>query len=383
MINTLRKIYRYFPLISHYARIGQIFEGFNSQSYYPDDTNKKDKLSQVIDYLYIFFILRFLPSNYHLYGFDKKDRKKFKKYLGCTNSDPYPTKRFYPLFGRDTVLIDDKLIFNVICSHYKLPVPKIYGLYPDDIKNRLVNFLEDNKLKKVLLKPRFGSNGLGIYFVSQDELNGVDDPPVGGAYIIEEMIEQHLELNKINPHSVNTIRIITILCPDGKIEFLGAMLRTSSTSLQLDNFSTGGIVVGIDLETGKLKREGIVKHILNDALIKNSKNQTELELNAKQLKKRNLIMPGKVLLKHPVTDVEFFNFQLPHWEEVKEATRRAQRAFCHIKSIGWDIAIGPKGPVFVEGNRLWGTVGMQASNGGLLNQKNRAILKKHGISFYE
>ncbi len=36
-----------------------------------------------------------------------------------------------------------------------------------------------------------------------------------------------------------------------------------------------------------------------------------------------------------------------------------------MQSVGWDIAIGENGPVFIEGNDNWEINGPQICNGGL------------------
>ena len=36
-----------------------------------------------------------------------------------------------------------------------------------------------------------------------------------------------------------------------------------------------------------------------------------------------------------------------------------------VHSIGWDIAIGANGPIFIEGNDNWEINGPQVGNGGL------------------
>jgi len=37
--------------------------------------------------------------------------------------------------------------------------------------------------------------------------------------------------------------------------------------------------------------------------------------------------------------------------------------------------------VVIEGNLDWGTAGIQAANGGLLNRRNRMLFAGHGIYF--
>ena len=391
MKNILRKIYVHYPFFRHYIRFIQIFEGYNTPSYCINKTLNKSIISKLIDYLYIFFILKFMPSNYHLFGFDEKKRIEFRNYIGSIVTDPYHAKKCNSLWGQDTILVHDKYIFKLICSFHNLPVPKLFGLYNSINNEKNLNDLKlimnKNNLKKFVLKPRFGAFGAGINFISYDDLNSFNKNVSlnNEEYIIEELIKQHNKLDKLNPYSINSIRIITLLCPDGNVGFLGAILRTSSTLIEVDNFTMGGIVIGINMNNGKLKKEGFLKYYIpkDKNNLKNTKSYDSIIKNLEIMKKRKLIHPGKILLKHPVTNTEFFNFKIPFWEELKDMTIKAQKIFKHIKSIGWDIAIGTYGPIIIEGNQTWGTTGMQAANGGLLSKKNRILLRNYGITFYE
>jgi hypothetical protein len=387
----LKVLVKLYAFISHYRRLLHIFKGFSSPAFSADPSKVKSKITKFIDFLYIFFVLRMLPSNYHLFCFDTKNRKEYKKYIGSTATDPYAAINFRILWGSDTILLYDKLFFNVICKHHDLPVSTQYGIFgndmhscqPSDIQRLMVR----NNLNSVVLKPRYGAYGAGIHFISRDQLRNLKgtQPWDAGEYVIEERIKQHSEMDKINHHSVNSIRIITFLCLDGSVELLGAMLRTSSSVLPVDNFTLGGMVIGIDIKTGKLKRDGFVKNFLNfksngidaPSSLKSIKDRIDT------MKKMNLVKPGRIFESHPITKTEFNNFQIPYWDETLEMILKAQKVFHHIKSIGWDIAIRSEGPVIIEGNHLWGTAGIQAANGGLLTEKNRKLLLQYGISFYE
>ena len=46
---------------------------------------------------------------------------------------------------------------------------------------------------------------------------------------------------------------------------------------------------------------------------------------------------------------------------------------CH--SVGWDIAITEKGPVFIEGNGWWEISLVQAVHGGLKKQVEKYFVK--------
>jgi hypothetical protein len=347
----------------HYKRMFGIFKGFGTPSY--SGCSSKSKWEQLLDYLYIFFVLKVMPNNYHLFRFDSKDRSEFQAYLGDTTEPMYYNK-LRGSFWSCSILVHDKYLFKCLSEYHDLPVARNYAV----IKNKRINgdgmdmreFMLSNGLERVIVKPVFGGGGRGIHLVSVDDSDVLSqleklDSKFGNfmneGYLVEEVLVQHPELNRINPHTVNSIRIISILCQDGSVEFLAAMLKTNATVDPMDNFSQGGIVIGIDLETGRLKRDGICQ-----------------------------VPSGRVFEQHPLTQTVFLDFQIPFWEELKATAAKAQKVFRHVKSVGWDIAVTLQGPVIIEGNQDWGTNGIQAANGGLLTDRNKALFAQYGITFY-
>lgn len=355
---------RVYLLYSHYKRFSQIFRGFNLSSY--DGSISKSKLTMIIDYLYIFFILKIMPNNYHLFQFDAKDRSEFKNYLGDTTEPIYYAKLRTNLWSQ-SILVHDKNIFKCLCRHHDLPVPRHFGILKNhkiDEKDRdLQDLMQENDLKQVIVKPVTGGGGRGIHLITSDSpINSrqleARDAQVGKfmrtGYLIEEELKQHPEIDRINPYTLNSIRIVTMLCPDGSVAFMSAIFKTNATNEPMDNFSQGGIVIGVDLDTGKLKEVGIMQY-----------------------------PQGRIFKQHPLTNTEFLNFQIPSWQRLKEVAAKAQSVFHYVKSVGWDIAITPDGPVIIEGNQDWGTNGLQAANGGLLTQRNKALFANYGITFYK
>ena len=142
------------------------------------------------------------------------------------------------------------------------------------------------------------------------------------------------------------------MTPEGEVELLSVILRTSAGQFPIDNFKSGGIVIGVNIQTGRLKKHGFMspEH-------------------------------GTIISEHPLTGVAFHDFEIPYWPQVKALVVKAQKAFHYLKSIAWDIAISPDGPILVEGNIEWGTAGIQAANGGLLTTKNRMLFSKYGLTF--
>lgn len=331
----------------------------------------KSRFAIILDVMYCFFVLKVVPRNYYLYGFDTRDRREFKEYMDDADSPMLKRKMYETLWNLGhTSLVNNKYIFYGLCRHHKIPVPEIYGIYdngkvaPDG--RSLKQLMAEKGIGRAILKPVEGMQGKGIYFAfknddvlvlkpavpAEEGQPGRSFPP--GEYIIQEIIGQHPGLDRVNPFCLNSIRIITVLSRDKKVKILAAMLRTSAGNFPIDNFSLGGIVVGIDLENGKLKRSGFMK------------GETI-----------------RTMTRHPVTGVVFEDFRIPYWHDIKDLVIKAQETFSELRAIGWDIAVTPKGPVIIEGNLEWGTAGIQAANGGLLTDENREIFAGHGLKFYD
>ncbi len=363
IVEAINVIRRY---AAHYGRIMDLFGGFDTPGLGGDGNHYKPALTRVVDYLYLFFVLGVLPSHYHLFRFDTMERRRFKEFMDDPHAPLLRPKLWSTLWKKTHyILVHDKYLFSCLCEHHGLPCPRCYGLVKRDALPEARVFLKDlmqeKGLERVVLKPVLGLMGKGIHFITLQNVEAlerivahddVDDE--NSDYLVQEVIRQHPDLERINPHSVNSVRIVTFLTRDDRVEIVAAMLRTSSSTSPVDNFSAGGVVVGIDVATGRLKREGLIT-----------------------------TPRGRVMTRHPVTGTEFSGFQLPHWDELKKIVAQAQRVFHYIKSIGWDVAFTPQGPVIIEANQEWGTAGLQAANGGLLTPKNRDLFAQYGVFFYE
>ena len=125
---------------------------------------------------------------------------------------------------------------------------------------------------------------------------------------------------------------------DGHIEVLPSILRIGTNDSVVDNTSQGGIAVGFDLNTGQLNEYGF------------QKPQFGLRVDV-----------------HPNSNVVFKDYYIPY---IKEAIEQAKyfHSFLDLHSIGWDVAIGDEGPIFIEGNDNWEINGPQSCNRGLANE---------------
>ena len=60
--------------LKHYSQILQLFEGFGDMTRRELEGHLKSKFSIFLDYVYLFFVVKMLPTNYFLFEFDRKAR---------------------------------------------------------------------------------------------------------------------------------------------------------------------------------------------------------------------------------------------------------------------------------------------------------------------
>ncbi len=138
--------------------------------------------------------------------------------------------------------------------------------------------------------------------------------------IIEGIIQQHETMKKLNPSTVNTIRVQTITL-NNKVNFLNATIRMGSGKNSVtDNFSSGGVLLDVDVKTGISKGVGSSKL-------------------------------GGALKEHPESKVSFKNFKVPNWDKVLKEVEKAAKRIKTMPYIGWDVVINKDGSIqLIEGN---------------------------------
>ena len=120
--------------------------------------------------------------------------------------------------------------------------------------------------------------------------------------------------------SVNTVRILTMLTGHGDILIVSAALRAGIGGAIIDNWSAGGIGVGIDRRGGRLKKFAYDK--------------------------RSRAYPA-----HPTTGVVFEDRPVPEWDRLSAFAADVQRAFPFYRLLGLDLALDQAGePVLIEIN---------------------------------
>lgn len=204
---------------------------------------------------------------------------------------------------------------------------EILALTDDADLEKLMQWIAEKR--EFVIKPRFGGMGRGVEVVKYTE--GMDlkrylaSKLRSGPQIIEEVIEQHSEMERLHPDSLNTIRIQTVLS-DGQVHVLGAVLRIGNGK-KTDNMSSGGLAAAVDLQSGEIISNGFMKDITKTSN----------------------------LSTHPLTGQKIRGFIVPYWKETLCLVEQMSRKVPMFKTIGWDIAISQTGPILVEFNREWMT----------------------------
>lgn len=162
-------------------------------------------------------------------------------------------------------------------------------------------------------------------------------------FIVQEFVEQSEALKALNPTTLNTLRIMSYLKPDG-VYILSSVLRIGQPNGQIDNFCKGGIVCGID-KNGFLKQKGYTRN-------------------------------GDVLTK-TATNIAFKGYKIPNYNKVIEMVKTMHPIIPYFKFVSWDIGINKENsPVFIEYNTYYQDIDLhQITNGPLFGEFTDEILK--------
>jgi hypothetical protein len=299
------------------------------------------------------------PQHYFSRYLFKKGAINVKDYF--PGSYLYKIKSFYN--DKEVIeVLENKLYFNFYYSQFGVSLPKVLmynhnKLFVIGNSSFTVNSTQHFKLvleqlfnqnpsyDSIIIKRTYGSyGGRKVFKLFRHQLS--TEPAIiselysevtKAGFLFQETIIQLLELNKLNPSCLNTIRFDTFIGSDQKIEIISGYIRMSVNNYHVDNISSGGVMVGINLENGRLKKCGY-----------------------SSFRK----FGTKVLTAHPVTNTVFEDFSIPFFQQAKELVIRAASFMPGLRLVGWDVAIGESGPVLIEGNSDYEIAGNDLADGG-------------------
>ena len=161
------------------------------------------------------------------------------------------------------------------------------------------------------------------------------------ALIFESVVRQTKQFASFNESSVNTVRFMTTLYPDGSARIIATWMKFGRAGKCVDNAGSGGNVdAAVDVETGK---------IYNVMRFDGWRNAQYVE-------------------QHPDSGTQLNGVVIENWQTIKEEVMKFQQAFPYCKAAGWDIAITDAGPVIIEVNDFWDRTGQYFIQHGWRNE---------------
>ena len=177
--------------------------------------------------------------------------------------------------------------------------------------------------KKIFAKMKDLSCGIGCELLETDKFEDADAfvkyVREKGFATIEDVIENHPDVAKLYPLSVNTLRLITLVDAKGVPHCIYGVFKMGNNGRIVDNFGLHGPV---DLQTGEFLYPA------------HSGDTTA----------------GQHFTQHPYSHIKLVGYKVPYVKEAVQMAEKAALVVPQMRYIGWDVAITPTGPAIIEGN---------------------------------
>lgn len=208
-------------------------------------------------------------------------------------------------------------------------------------------FAERNPV--IIAKMPVGREGKGVFrYDTADVVDWTafrDELRDKGQRLIEQPIVQHPYLSEYCAGTVNTTRVATFF--DGsEVHVLMAAQKFGRGAVS-DQFTWGGFYTMID-EDGRSFGPGHT-----------GKHKSRYET-------------------HPDSGASIIDFRVPMWDQIIELVDRAAREVPTVPYVGWDVAVGPEGPMLIEGNWTPGLYETRVSATGIRTgsrAKHRSVIE--------
>lgn len=332
----------------------------------------------LFDYLHLYRTKGLRIDEYYEFEFEKRDEEFKKSFLGLNEQRHYldflnPIK-YYSLarnkYLAHKVLESTGVRKSELYCYYE-PEGRVYD--SAEIASTVADvcrILKQKGVEQCVIKDTENSHGEGVMVVKTIEyldddcklnyFNGksVMLSEVLGKHplIFEALIKQTAQFSSFNSSSVNTVRFMTTLYPNGEAKVIATFIKIGRAGSCVDNAGSGGNVdVCVDVETGKIQYA-----IQYDGWRKIS----EIE-------------------KHPDSGTQLNGVVIDNWEQIKADVIRFQQAMPWCKAAGWDIAITDEGPLVIEVNDFWDRTGQYFIHRGWRNEIRDCYKawKKEGVEY--
>ena len=148
--------------------------------------------------------------------------------------------------------------------------------------------------------------------------------------IVEEVLSQSEDLYTFSGCSVNTMRMITLVDRDRQAHVARSEFRMGRSGMEIDNFSSGGLVAQVDVESGVIFTPGRDEN-------------------------------GREYIFHPDSGKQIVGFRIPEWEAYRQFVCALAERFPDVRYVGWDVIRNREGQFcVVEGNKDAGVGGLES-----------------------
>lgn len=304
------------------------------------------------DYLHLYRTKGLTREEYYQFEFEKRSEEFRDTFLGeCEQRvylDTLNPIRYYALsrnkYLTHKILCETGVRKSPLYCYYQ-PEGRVYD--SGEIASTLSDvcrILEQKGVSQCVIKDTENSHGEGVLVVKMVEYLGGDcrmhyfngksallsDIVTTNPLIFEGLIKQTEQFESFNPSSVNTVRFMTTLHPDGEAKIVAAFIKIGRAGRCVDNAGGGGNVdVCIDIESGELR---------NAVCYEGWRNVRDIDV-------------------HPDSGIRLNGVVIENWEQIKQEVIRFQQAMPWCKAAGWDIAITDEGPLVIECNDFWDRTG--------------------------
>ena len=291
--------------------------------------------------------------------------------------------------------MNNKLTSRLLLKPFEDRLPEFYGVVADGVARRypayesaagipgrpptdaafeehdalpFVDSLLDD-VDRIVCKPVFGAGGRGVFVVSRDgpdtyrvndEAHARDEVADlladADRLLVVECVEQSAFMADLYPRSTNTVRIVTMWDDEPNRPFVALTFARVGTaaSAPLDNLHQGGLLVGLDRDTGELT---------GAAGISDAVPPFEVER----------------VDAHPSTGERLVGRSVPNWEAIREGVLHAAAGLPQLRYVGWDVLPTADGFQILEINSAPDMINPQIHCRFLNDPRVRRFYERHDV----
>lgn len=321
------------------------------------------------DYIALYRAKRLRPEEYYEFEFEKRSEEFRRDFLGL-DEQRYYLELLNPL--KYLSLARNKFVTHRMLENTGVRTSELYGYYQPEAHYAenlecagdlaaVLRILKAKGVQSCVIKTTESSHGDNVWVIKSIDYQDNDailtrfdgrqltlSSVLGDeALIFESVVHQTAQFAAFNASSVNTVRFMTALYPDGSAKVIATFIKIGRAGRCVDNAGGGGNVdVCVDVATGE------IRHAIQ---FDGWHHVQDIDC-------------------HPDNGNPLNGVVIENWESIKAEVIRFQQAFPYCKVAAWDIAITDEGPVVIEVNDFWDRTGQFFIRKGWRNEIRECYL---------